>query len=669
MTPYQKSQRSAAYRPDIDGLRAVAVLAVLLYHLGVPMVTGGFVGVDVFFVISGYLITNKIKGEIEAGDFTFSGFYLGRARRLFPALFVMLAVSSAFAAAILPPDLLAEFAGSLIYTIAWLSNVYFYFVSGYFGAAAESQPLLHTWSLSVEEQFYLIWPLSLFILLRSRRTLVTLTCIGLASVASLLAAELWLSIDATAAFYLLPFRIVEFGIGAGLVWLRPLTSRIGREVLLAVGLAIVVASVLTFTDSTRFPGLSALVPCIGAAVVIYAGQARYMGLALRNPASVWVGKISYSLYLAHWPVIVFYSYGRVSALQPIDQAIIAAMAFALAAASFYLVEKPFRRGTMLKDLQGAGLAFGFVSAALVLVVPMATIWGSGGWPSRYSPETLQLLAAATPHESEGPAPEVAAADATFRVLVVGDSHIVTIQAALTRFLEGSGTSITVMQGCFPAVGIKQFLDGVSQPFCEKFGAELAATLVKFDAVVFAARWSLYDWTVRDAMEAKLKFDTYVLARSDDTAEIALQPGRSLQVMRQQLEATVRIAAAAGVPVLLVGEAPPLGIDLRPCIAKGNPKDCKPLHDRVAARDRVIRSAKVLQEIEAAVPKVVFLNTFAQLCPKAEAVCPTFFDDVFLYSDDDHLSKVGSFAIEPLLAGQLKRFVALIPHWPATVAGD
>lgn len=206
-----------------------------------------------------------------------------------------------------PPDF-ERFAGSLVYALFSLSNFYFWQEAGYFDAAAVTKPLLHTWSLAVEEQFYFIWPaLLVFLLFHFRQRHAFAAIVGLALL-SLACAEYLLSVDPPAAFYLLPARGVELAIGAMMVWLVRLRVRheLFHEVLLALGLALIVAAVLLYDPETPFPGVSSLVPCAGAALAIYAGRARILGLLLRNPVSVWVGRASYSIYLVHWPLLVFY---------------------------------------------------------------------------------------------------------------------------------------------------------------------------------------------------------------------------------------------------------------------------------------------------------------------------------------------------------------------------
>ncbi len=285
------------YRPDIDGLRAVAVLAVVLYHAGVPGVAGGFVGVDVFFVISGFLITGILAHELDADRFSIVGFYDRRVRRILPALVLVVAASFVAGWILLSPAALRDFAGSAAATALFASNVWFWQTRDYFTQAAELLPLLHTWSLAVEEQFYIIFPLLLFALRRWSRATLTLV-IAAGCTVSFFLSVLGVAWMPTATFYLLPTRAWELGIGALLALVSlPAASRPLREAGAALGLAAILASVALIDVTTPFPGAAALPACLGAVALIWAGGQgpTYAGALLSLPAVAFVGLISYSL--------------------------------------------------------------------------------------------------------------------------------------------------------------------------------------------------------------------------------------------------------------------------------------------------------------------------------------------------------------------------------------
>ena len=348
------------YRPDIDGLRTIAVLAVLFFHLDIALFSGGYVGVDVFFVISGFLITRNIVNDIEAERFRFSNFYVRRARRLFPALFFTLALTLAVGAFILTPDHMARLGNSLIFALFSLSNFYFWSASGYFDTAAELKPLLHTWSLSVEEQYYLIWPAILVALMSRKSPRLVLCILVLTGLLSLYFTETWLSTDGAGAFYLPMFRVIEFAFGAVCVWAcrYPPPTNAAAEILTALGLAMIALAVFAYDRETRFPGLAALTPCFGTALLIYAGPAKYLGRILDNRLCVGIGLTSYSLYLVHWPIIVYYKYWKLEPLSPLDQTIIVAVSIALATWMYFFIERPFRFGSKTKHYLRPAVSWG-----------------------------------------------------------------------------------------------------------------------------------------------------------------------------------------------------------------------------------------------------------------------------------------------------------------------
>ena len=394
------------YEAEIDGLRALAVLSVLFFHLGFAGFGGGFVGVDVFFVISGFLITRLIRAEVQGtGAIRFSNFYVRRARRLAPAMFFTFAVTFAFAVAMFSPSDMQRFSGSLVHAVLSLSNFFFWTESGYFDTAASVKPLLHTWSLSVEEQFYLVWPAILaFLLLKTPKhtALVVLVLAGLISLAmnidfydgnsrlvQAVAPSLsgWFADGAATIFYLAPFRVFEFAIGASLVFLgrREPTSRIVAEMLSILGLGLILFAVLVYSKATPFPTIFALPPCLGAALLIYfASTSKYCKLVLSHPWLVRLGLISYSLYLIHWPIIVFYTYYTKASLSTLERVVIVIASIIMAEMMFRWVETPFRHNSRAANkLSPAG--FGFVCAMLALVISFvgASAWANQGWTWRF----------------------------------------------------------------------------------------------------------------------------------------------------------------------------------------------------------------------------------------------------------------------------------------------
>jgi peptidoglycan/LPS O-acetylase OafA/YrhL len=334
-----------AYIPHIDGLRSIAVISVFLFHLDTAGIIGGFLGVDVFFVISGYLITKILKEDTASGSFSFSGFYARRVRRLFPALIVMTVLCLLVGVVRLSPSRIVELSTSGIWSLLSGSNFYFFFNSGYFDAAAETQVFLHTWSLAVEEQFYLIWPIMIYLLVshidtRGQLVFIIVLCL----IGTLLSASAT-AFDPSMAFYMMPFRTVEFALGALLCWLPGFNLKRWLAELVAVAaFGALVLSFLLIEGGDNFPGTIVLIPCIAASALIYFGhQSKLAKVTLNSGLLTYFGKISYSLYLYHWPVILFYENHTMKPLALTDQLIIFCVATALAIMSYHFVEKPLRR--------------------------------------------------------------------------------------------------------------------------------------------------------------------------------------------------------------------------------------------------------------------------------------------------------------------------------------
>jgi len=347
------SQNLTRYRPDIEGLRAVAVVPVIFYHFGLGF-PGGFVGVDIFFVISGFLITSLILKDMEAGAFSIRGFWERRVRRIYPPLIFMLILTTSAAFVLLLPDDLREFGRSLMAQMAFGSNIFFWKTITYFDSAAELKPLLHTWSLAVEEQFYLFFPLLLFGLRGSKR--MGRIVVGTIAIVSLVLSAYGVRNSPSATFYLLPTRSWELALGSLLAMfpeVRLGSSKYGHELGAGAGAIAIVASLYFYSTGTPFPGLAALPPCLGAGLIILANRKAptAVGRVLSMRGFTLVGAMSYSLYLWHWPILAFTRYWKLEAFSLREQIILLALMVTLSAVSWIFVETPFRKRKYLPERQ------------------------------------------------------------------------------------------------------------------------------------------------------------------------------------------------------------------------------------------------------------------------------------------------------------------------------
>jgi peptidoglycan/LPS O-acetylase OafA/YrhL len=378
------------YRPDIDGLRAIAVLSVLLHHLTPNFFPGGFVGVDIFFVISGYLITSQVYQEASAGSFSLKHFYKRRINRIVPALVAMVTATLLAGLVLLSPSDLKVLAKSAIYTIFGLPNIFFWReYTNYFAGNAAEAPLLHTWSLGVEEQFYMVWPIGILLLLKLFGARYRLGVLVLALVAMVAISEA--GTRSTASYYLLPTRFFELMIGGVLAIAcgrRSPGARFAATLAALAGFGLIGGSFALLSKSSSFPGLNALWPCLGAALLIWAGTATPLSRLLTNRPMVFLGLISYSLYLWHWPIVAYLHYANVKITFGIGLAV-ALSSVLLAWLSWRFIETPMRKsGTPLAFAPVFFRRFALPAVAVVAFGVAAHL--AGGFPGRFDSRVAEF---------------------------------------------------------------------------------------------------------------------------------------------------------------------------------------------------------------------------------------------------------------------------------------
>lgn len=485
------------YRSDIDGLRAIAVLLVVVFHFNlIPGGNSGFMGVDIFFVISGYLITKIIVTQLEAGVFSFTTFYLRRIRRLAPALFVVLCGVIFAGWLLLFPAELIDLAKQTLAAQLYVSNIFFWRSINYFGLQAEDVYLLHTWSLSLEEQFYLFFPPLFYLLNRYRPTWFwpSLLIIFFLS----FALNVWfVSSKPEATFYLLPSRAWELLAGSLTYWVAThyVGSRFSDEWLSLIGLGLIAAAVIAFAEEMYFPGWFALLPVLGAGLVLLGGgrSPTFVSKLLRAAPLVYVGRISYALYLVHWPVNVFSKQILATEYTAPLRGLMLLVSFFLAICIFHFVEDPIRRGRF-SIFRGANLTRGYFVGLALTLCAVLSVQLMQGFPSRFPAEAMRI-AHFVKDTSYVPACEfdssplsenehfcrIGAKNVEPDWLVYGDSHAAAAFNAFDQWLDSKGRAglFKFKSACLPIVDVHRVKD---KGLCYKFNESIGNFLEKSDSI-------------------------------------------------------------------------------------------------------------------------------------------------------------------------------------------
>ncbi len=627
-------------RPFIDGLRAISVLSVVLYHAGTSHITGGFVGVDIFFVISGFLIINQIGQDLARGTFTFSGFWGRRAIRILPPYLLVILVSAVIGYFVLVmPGEFASFGTEIAYSGAMIVNYLFLSQEGYFQTAAEAKPLLHLWSLAVEEQFYLVAPLLTFALWRLSRAISVTAAISLAAISFALCVY-FTAPDVNHAFYQMPMRAWEFLMGGAVGLAVPFARKLPRRALEAVavlGLILIGYAVFGFTPATPFPSYWAAVPVLGATLVLLTGAtdrplftARFLSLS----PFVGIGLVSYSYYLWHWPLLVFsriYTFGTPDQFRDIYFG--AVLPLVLAIFTYLFLERPLLkwRRSRRKPLRWRPVVAGVTANVIAVLTGMSyaatlspSLPATTAPPAPGSVETCQLW---TSPDRCGATPGGG--------LLWGDSHAQAAYLGLSKVLPDLTLSST--SGCAPFVGVRSDRGrGSADDQCEQ---ELAATAkilhddaAKFDYAILSARWQLYVPDNASRTQFRLLSRT-----ASDPKEIFISG----------LRASLDALEASGVQrILILSPTPEFRRQPPVCAVRsdrtGVPRDrfCS-----VARGDVERRRALPVEWIAEAIagrPNVRVAEAIGLFCDNKRCR-PNGETDIY-FADDNHLSETGGIAI-------------------------
>jgi peptidoglycan/LPS O-acetylase OafA/YrhL len=491
------------YRPDVDGLRGIAVLSVVLYHAGVPHLGGGYVGVDIFFVISGYLISSQIYRDLAQGTFNLRSFYERRAKRILPVLLTVVLVFTCLGSVLFAPRELEVLAAQIISAMTSTSNIFFWIRTNYFGPHAELKPMLMTWSLGVEEQFYLLFPLLVgWIWVRGLRPLL-LSLAALTTV-SFAVSVFQVFFYPTASFFLLTSRWWELGLGTllGIYEVsrekerRERMTPWKREVLGIVGIIGVLAGVLLYKSTTLFPGVAALLPAAASLMLLSSSESWVNRNILSLKILVAVGLVSYSLYLWHWPILSFAQFCSADALPPMQKGCLVGLAFVVAIFSYFFVEQPCRRMPRTSRTLKR-----YAVASVLCCIPACVLLAGKGWPSRYPAATrieqeAHSMPTATCMAQDGQSSPMRGGDCSPiagypTIAIMGDSHAASLNRYLQSALESRGWSVAQFTkvSC-PQLGLVA-ANSAEREKCVAFNQNAVADVIKdpsIQSVVLAGYW-------------------------------------------------------------------------------------------------------------------------------------------------------------------------------------
>jgi len=667
-----ETRAARGYRPEIDGLRSIAVITVILYHYNIPGFSGGFIGVDVFFVISGFLIGTILGDELKtSGRIDLIGFYAKRFRRIAPAFFAMAFITSMFAIAILLPFDLREFGKELLSSSTYTSNIYFYLKAGYFDTAAEQKPFLHTWSLAVEEQFYIILPPFLLIAIRYTRSIFSL-------LAGITACSFLLCLVATfrapeAAFYLFPFRAWELlaGVALGIWSLNNHWRFIIHRAASWGGLLLIGLAVVLIKPDQGFPGLWALLPVIGALLVIANGRdINAVNMVLASQPAVFVGLLSYSLYLWHWPIIVLARYYVGDHLSGMTLATCLLATFGVSWLSLKYIETPFRRRKMTRSFSvvAAGCAASFIFATLGAVFYM-----QNGLPGRFSKDVAGHIAASQDFlqdwsrcsvESQGPLATVETCrlgpeGQKPQILVWGDSHVRGFKEGLALAAEEAGVSGLLIwtAGCPPVMGITKRESSATpaqDARCSDINARIVQALpelTSIDTVLLIGRWNYY---IKGRGVGLDQHNTISVRLSSPTGAEEDQAS----TMDTALKRTIQAVASRGLRTLLLQQTPEIANYDSRIFAKRLARGIA-LNDgrtklsatvaRNQAEARSARSRAIISRI-ASETNLIVLDPWPELCDATH--CSAIKNGQPIYFDNNHLTNTGARALRHVFSPAL-----------------
>lgn len=628
------------YQAYVDGLRAVAVLSVIFYHADLGF-SGGYVGVDVFFVISGYLITGLILKELEGGHFYITEFWERRVRRIFPALAVVVLITLVAGWFLYFPSDFKELGQSVLAQALLVSNIYFYEAAGYFAQGVEVKPLLHTWSLAVEEQFYLFFPFLLIVFKRfSKHSIIPaifLLCGG-----SFILSVYCSYTHPRANFYLLPTRAWELSIGSFLAAVdsRRTSVRWLAESISWIGLLAVLFAIFCYDRETRFPGVAAILPCVGAAMVIWSNNVTLTsaGKLLAIRPIVFIGLISYSLYLWHWPVLVFFKYWAVAPLPPSQRFLLLLISLVLAVFSWKFVETPFRRRALLERRSHIFAFFGLTTAVMCLAG--LVIFRLDGAPSRIPAAALQYL-------QENPVVEGDNNSISSRVLTLMDAQNGNFNFFGTTNL-GQPIDLLVWGDSHAQVEIPM-LDALCKEHSVRAVAATHSQTAPLVGYESRGVWSLnrdslaFNDAVVEFVQSKHISNVIIIARWD----YYITEDKGTDRLHRGIMATIEALQNSGAKIWIMRQVPKYSWNVPKALASAV------LHGHDPEQlGRPVAEQRIEMQIQNPIFEGISSSNVTILDPTdffvdASGRCRVAKDGKSLYFDTDHVNLAGAFMLRPL----------------------
>ncbi|POF94339.1 acyltransferase family protein [Pseudomonas putida] len=665
-------QASSGYKPFIDGLRAFSILAVVLYHAGIPQVSGGFVGVDIFFVISGFLIVTHIVGEIQSGKFSFGEFWARRALRILPPYLLVIIACSAIAPFVLVlPKELSDFGSQVSYSAGMMANHYFLGQQGYFDGLSDTKPLLHLWSLAVEEQFYIVAPIVIFGLyfcvkgLSHRKSVSAIFLV----VAFLFAISLYGCISLSGggagknySFFLMPLRAWEFIAGGAIAFAVPYVQRLNKlalEIIAISGIAILAYAAFTFTGKSPYPAGKAFIPVVGAVLVILCGvsnQKILVAKALALKPFVLIGLVSYAWYLWHWPLLTF---GRIYNFGERDIAFdlsMVAVSFVLAWATYLYVDK---KVLAWRKSQKNGVSWRHSAGIAAVCVP---VFATGMYISQYMapsvarsfteaqvPKSASNAGGCNLHTADGPSKCLSLSSGKEIGLLIGDSHADAAYRGIALHAAGHQSVLATLSsgGCAAIFNVHiNNPDIAMRERCEN-GRKNAIGMIKSlspkYAVLFSS-WSIYSGSGYYSLGEEGGTERFSDARSGFVSKLS----NTLDYLKDQ-----------GVErVLIVGPVPIFKASAPNCVLRSLHYGINPDRHCAVSRSSVDDSRKVvvswIKEAVGGHEGVRFVDPIDDFCD--QITCRSYGDEGVLYTDTNHVSDAG---LERIYKGGLEDFEWLL----------